>query len=321
MEDCLNRKGVTDVGMQANGRRAWGAGIALAVIGVAALLAGCGGASQAGSATYQRSSGGSSPAGSGVAGAPGGSATGGSDQPSSQQSQPLLVKSLAVSMTAHDTRATATALQSWIMSTDPKAISSGMNYSQDGASYDVSMSFNVEASLYPAVEQYLAGYAEGHGGRLVNLQESVQDVTNDYVNNQSRLSNLRSEQKRLQTLMGQAGSLGDVLTIEQRLTEVEGQIEQIQTHLAMLAGQTSYYLVQIQLSPVGGAITPPQAWNPGQVFGQAWGAAIVFGQWLLTLLIWLAVFGLYALPAFAAYWLARRLLAWRRARASTARAS
>ena len=39
------------------------------------------------------------------------------------------------------------------------------------------------------------------------------------------LTNLRGEQQRLLTLMGQAQSLSDVLTIEQRLTDVEGQIE------------------------------------------------------------------------------------------------
>jgi uncharacterized protein DUF4349 len=296
------------------GRSAWSiAGLAVAV-GLMALLAGCGGASQASDASSSHAPA-NSGSGAGVASAPGATSAGGNTQnPSQTPTAQYLIKSLSVAMTAKDPRATATALQQWILATDPRAVSAGLSFNQDGASYDVSMTFSVEATIYPQIESYLAGYAEGHGGKLVNLQETVQNVTNDFVDSQSRLSNLRGEQQRLQTLMGQAGSLSDVLTIEQRLTDVEGQIEDIQTHLALLAGQTAYYTVQIQLTPLDTAIAPkPQAWNPGQVFGQAWGAAVVFGQWLLTLLIWLGVFALYIVPVVVVYWLARRLMARRRA--------
>jgi hypothetical protein len=212
-------------------------------------------------------------------------------------------------MTAPDPRKTASDLQAWILTTDPKAQSAGMSYTQDGASFDVAMTFNVEASAYSQVESYLAGYAQGHGGKLLNLRETVQDVTNDFVDSQSRLTNLRAEQQRLLTLMSRAQSLADVLTIEQRLTDVEGQIEDIQTHLALLSGQTTYYIVQIEVSPLESAtIVAPEPWSPGQIFHQALGAALAFGQGLLTLLIWLGVFSLYIVPALAIIWFGRRLV-------------
>jgi hypothetical protein len=176
------------------------------------------------------------------------------------------------------------------------------------------MTFNVEAAIYPQIESYLAGYAQSHGGKLLNLQETVQDVTNDYVDSQSRLTNLRGEQQRLLSLMGQAQSLADVLAIEQRLTDVEGQIEQIEAHLAQLSGQTSFYTVQIQLSPLDSAIAaPPAPWNPGQVLHDALGAARGFGQGLLTLLIWLGVFAIYIVPVVVVIWFIRRLFIRRRA--------
>lgn len=304
------------------GRRAWSIVGLVVGVGLLALLAGCGGAAggatDAPSHSYSNSgsnSGATTGAGAGVASAPGTSSAGGNSQNSRQApTAQYLIKSLSVAMTAKDPRATATALQQWILASDPRAVSAGLSFSQDGASYDVNMTFSVEATIYPQVESYLAGYAEGHGGKLVNLQETVQNVTTDFVDSQSRLANLRSEQGRLQTLMGQAGSLSDVLTIEQRLTDVEGQIEDIQTHLALLAGQTAFYTVQVQIMPLDTAIAPkPEPWNPGQVLGQAWSAAVVFGQWLLTLLIWLGVFALYIVPVVIVYVVARRLLARRRA--------
>ncbi len=300
-------------------RRVWNAAGLLGAVGLIALLAGCGGTGGASLAapaqSYSQNSASGAPGSS--AGAPASSDSSGSSS-SSTSSQPpspqYLIKSLNVDMTSPDPRKTAADLQSWVLTTDPKAQSAGTTYTQDGSSYDVSLTFNVEAALYPQIESYLVSYAQWHGGKLVDLQEKVLNVTNDYVDSQSRLANLRKEQQRLQTLMGQAQSLNDVLTIEQRLTDVEGQIEDIEAHLALLNGQTAFYTVQIQLTPLDSTVTPqPQPWNPGEIFQQAWGAAIVFGQGLLTILIWLGVFGIYILPVCALIWFGRRLVIRRRA--------
>ena len=300
-------------------RRAWRTAGLLGMVGLAAILTGCGGSSAASSAPSRSFSGSTTQAATGSsAGAPTASGSSSSQTSTQQPSVQYLIKSLGVSMTSPDPRNTASALENWILTTDPKAQSAGITYTQDGASYDVGMTFNVEASIYPQVESYLASYAQGHGGKLLNLQETVDDVTNDYVDSQSRLTNLRSEQQRLLTLMGQAQSLADVLTIEQRLTDVEGQIEDIQAHLALLSGQTTYYTVRIQLSPLDSAtISAPAPWNPGQVFHDALEAALVFGQGLLTLFIWLGVFALYIVPAGALIWYVRRLFRQRAARATT----
>ncbi len=295
-------------------RRAWSIAGMFGVAGLMAFLAGCGGA--AGSASSGASQDSSRTT---TQGAPGSSAAGTSGSSSSQTSSqaPIaqyLIKSLSVNMTTPDPRKTAADLQAWILTTDPKAQSAGMTYNQDGASYDVALTFNVEATIYPQIESFLASYAQGHGGTLTGLRETVQDVTNDYVDTQSRLTNLRGEQQRLLTLMGQAGSLNDVLTIEQRLTDVEGQIEDMQAHLMLLSGQTTYYTVQIFLNPPGSVtVAAPEPWSPGQVFQQAWGAALVFGQGLLTLLIWLGVFCIYVVPVGAAIWFGRRFINRRRA--------
>ncbi len=218
-------------------------------------------------------------------------------------------------MAMPDPRATANDLQTWILSTDPKAQSSGSTYTQDGSQYDVTLSFTVEASMYPQIKDYLTGYADGHKGTLVRQQESVQDLTNDYVDSQSRLANLRAEQGRLQTLMNQAGSMNDVLTVEQRLSDVEGQIEQIEAHLNQISGQTTYYTVQLQLTPLSTYVPPvTQPWNPGVIFHEALDSATVFGEGLLTLLIWLAVYGIYIIPLGLIIWLVTRYMRRRGAR-------
>ncbi len=136
-------------------------------------------------------------------------------------------------------------------------------------------------------------------------------MTNDYVDTQSQLANLRVEQKRLQTLMSQSASLSDLLAVEQRLSDVEGQIEQIQAHLSQLNGATTFYTIQIQLAP-SATYKPPvtQPWSPSAIFHQALASAQAFGEGLLTLAIWLLVYAIYIVPALLIVWFAWRM--WRR---------
>lgn len=215
-----------------------------------------------------------------------------------------LIKSLNVTLAVKDTRQAAIQLQSWISETDPRSSSAGTNYQQVGNNlYNVSLTFSVQSTLYPHVYTYLQNYTAQNGGQLVSFAETVQDVTNDYVDSQSRLTNLRGEQQRLLTLMGQAQALNDILNIEQRLTDVEGQIEQIEAHLNSLNGQVTFYNVAITLQPLtlaGPAPTPKgSSWSPAQIWQGAVSAAVAVGQVLLTVTIWLLVFSIYIIPLAA----------------------
>jgi hypothetical protein len=222
-----------------------------------------------------------------------------------------LIKSLKVSMAVNDTRQVANDLQNWLSTTDPRATSSGMDYEQAGNNlFNITMTFSIEASLYPKIQQYLGNYPSLHGGHLLSMTETVQDVTNTYVDTQARLKNLRTEQARLQQLMSQAQNLNDLLTIEQRLTDVQGQIESTEAQLNTLTSQVTFYPVTIVLQPVETATPPPPppGWSAGQVFQDALAASIAFGQGLVSFLIWLLAFSIYIIPIIAIVWFIRR---WR----------
>lgn len=227
-----------------------------------------------------------------------------------------LIKSLQVNMQVKDTRQVASDLRSWIATTDPRSTSAGIAYEQTYDNlYNVNMTFSVTSAQYTQIEEYLAGYAQQHGGKLTSLNESVQDVTNDYVDTQSRLTNLRGEQQRLLTLMSSTNTLGDIITIESRLTDVEGQIEDIEAHLNLLKNQTTFYTVTIGLQPIAPITTPPSStpWSLGQALHDSWAAALAFGQGLASLLIWVVVFSIYLIPVALVGW-----FIWRRVHAKQA---
>ena len=278
----------------------------LTLLLITIVIASCGGGSM--NAGSSSGSGGITTAASGA-----GSSSSQGQQKSNDAPAQYLIKTLKVSMGVKDTASVADALQIWITTTDTSASSAGTSYDQAGNNlYNVSLTFQVQSTLYPQIERYLRDYAPQHNGQLLSLNESVQDVTNDYIDTQSRLTNLRSEQTRLLNLLSHAQALNDIISIQDKLTDIEGQIETIEAHLKQLNGQVSYYTINITLQPLA-LISPssPAApgWNIGQTFHDAFAASLGFAQGLLTFLVWLLAFAVYLIPLAALLWF---IVRWRK---------
>ncbi len=272
------------------------------------FIAGCAGTSSTTGGNTAASSGSNSSTsnGTGSGSSPSSKSSSQGQQKSNVAPSQYLIKTLKVSMGVKDTSKAADALQSWITTTDTSASSAGITYDQVGDNlYNVSLTFMVQSTLYPQVQRYLRDYASKNAGQLLSLNETVQDVTNDYIDTQSRLTNLRSEQTRLLNLLGHAQALGDVITIQDKLTDIEGQIETIEAHLKQLNGQVAFYSITIILQPLT-LIAPssPQTtgWNLGQTFQDAFAASLGFAQGLLTFLVWLLAYSFYLIPIALLAW-------------------
>ena len=250
-----------------------------------------------------------------------GSASSSSSKSGSGTSQQYLIKSFNINMQVKDTRRVAADLQAWISATDPQSLVTNVNYQQvDNNLYSVTLAFSVQASLFPGIESYLNTYPTQHGGKLLNVAMNTQDVSSDYIDSQSRLTNLKAEQLRLLTLVSHAQALTDVLAIDQRLTDVEGQIEQIDAHLNDLKSQTTFYNVTVGLQPAEVAVTPPPSggWSFSAIWQGALDAIKVVAQALATVAIWLLLFSVYIIPLALIIWLVRRF--WRARALKSARA-
>lgn len=127
------------------------------------------------------------------------------------------------------------------------------------------------------------------GGQIVDLQ--------------ARIANLKASEKAIQAIMAKATTIGDVLAVEQRLAEVQGQIEELSGQLQGLTDQAAYStLTVILVVPVVATPSPsasptpspsPTAteipWNAGDQAGQAAGALGEVGKATATLVIWVAI--------------------------------
>lgn len=123
------------------------------------------------------------------------------------------------------------------------------------------------------------------------LQRSVQqeDVTLSYVDTQSHRDALLVEQRRLLELLEKAESLEDIISLEDRLTNVRYQLQNYESSLRVYDNQINYSTIEFSLREVGELTQPePETWGSRAWQGfvdNAKGIAIFFqelGLWIFT---------------------------------------
>ncbi len=87
-------------------------------------------------------------------------------------------------------------------------------------------------------------------GNVVRSSEYVEDVTLTYVDLESRRNALAAERDRLLELMGQAQNMEDLITIEERLSEIRYQLESMESQLRTFDNRVEYSTVNLSVEEV-----------------------------------------------------------------------
>ena len=74
-----------------------------------------------------------------------------------------------------------------------------------------------------------------------------EDVTDEYVDNQSRLGSLRATEQRLLSFLDRADEVEDALLVQKEISELQQQIEAIQGRLNFLEQTAAYSLIEVDL--------------------------------------------------------------------------
>ena len=138
------------------------------------------------------------------------------------------------------------------------------------------------------------------GDEVLSESTSEQDVTAAVVDLDARLKNLQSSEAQYRTLMAKAAKIEDILAVQSRLDDVQGQIEQLSAQLKQLTNQAAMSTLTVTLQPQPEPIqVASSGWDPGETFSAAVGALLSLGQGLATAGIWLAIVGLPLLVVLA----------------------
>jgi len=119
---------------------------------------------------------------------------------------------------------------------------------------------------------------------VTNETVSGQDVTDEYVDLKSRLTNLEATAARIRTFLEQAETVEESLTVSRQLSEIEAEIEQVKGRMAYLKDRSAFSTITLQIMPQIPTPTPlpsptptmtptptptPVPWSPSQTFDNA----------------------------------------------------
>lgn len=160
------------------------------------------------------------------------------------------------------------------------------------------------------VKQY-DDFLNGSGdfGNVTSRDESSEDITGVYVDTQARLDALKTQEQRLLELLAKAGSLQDLILLEDRLSQVRAEIESLTTQMKIYDNRVEYCTIYIYLQEVN-QITPQNQnfWKKlGNTVISSLKMVVVFLYWLLIAIIYLLPFAaLGAIGFFITRWFVRR---------------
>ena len=90
----------------------------------------------------------------------------------------------------------------------------------------------------------------GETAHAVNRSEYLDDVSEAYYDQESRLTTQRVKLERLQELLGKAEDMADIITIESAISDTELEIEYLTGSLRKYDSQINYSTVTLSLSEV-----------------------------------------------------------------------
>jgi len=148
--------------------------------------------------------------------------------------------------------------------------------------------------------------------RVLDENASGEDVTDQYVDLQSQVQNLEATRARIQEFLKDAKTVDEALRINQQLSEIEGEIEQLKGRMNYLADRAAFSTITVNFEPELPILTPtptptiaptftprptstPVPWKPGETFSNAKKAVTFTYRGIADFLIWLFV---VILPVF-----------------------
>ncbi|MEW5941007.1 MAG: DUF4349 domain-containing protein [Chloroflexota bacterium] len=224
----------------------------------------------------------------------------------------LIIRNGQLTLTVKDTIAAqkeVEAIVAELKEEDAFVVSANERASYEGASPYIDMAIRVPADKFDEVMDRLAAMAVNVEGR----SETAQDVTEEFVDLNTRLESLEAARDRLLQIMKEADTAEELLLAEQQLTQREAEIESLKGRIKYLSESARLSSITISLLPYRPDQPLDTRWRPAETVRNAFDALINslrgFADFLILFVIailpWLALIG-------AIWWGVRQVMKKRR---------
>jgi hypothetical protein len=123
-------------------------------------------------------------------------------------------------------------------------------------------------------------------GTRLSLQQQAQDVTQQVADVNSRVASDQAAIGQLRALLSHAGSVGDLLDVQNQINSQESDLEALQAQQSALNHETAFATVTVTILGPKAAAKPTKQKPPGlgNGLGAGWHAFRVTLSWLLAVL-------------------------------------
>jgi Domain of unknown function (DUF4349) len=145
-------------------------------------------------------------------------------------------------------------------------------------------------------------------GTVKQQSIAAEDVSNQIVDTQARLRNLKRTENNLLEIMDRSGSIADVLKVSQELSNTRNSIEQLTAQVADLQNRVAYSVINLKLEAAI-ASQPSDRTVPVQLHETWDGSTRSLSQVTLKLVklgVWILVYSPYLGILLLAVWIVRR---------------
>ena len=127
--------------------------------------------------------------------------------------------------------------------------------------------------------------------KVVSEQTTGQDVTEEYVDLESRLKNLEATEEQFRAIMKRSGKISEILEVQRELTGVRSQIEVAKGRMKYLKESAAMATITVNIATEEEELPiVEEKWRLMKVVKAALRALVRFWQKISSAVIWLGVF-------------------------------
>lgn len=157
--------------------------------------------------------------------------------------------------------------------------------------------------------EYLS-FLRSHGVKVVSENLSGQDVTDQYVDINSRIATLLTTKAKFEQILSQATEVSDILNINQQIINIQSQIDSYKGQQQYLdkSAQSSRVTIYLSTDEFSLPFAPSDTWRPEVIFKQAVRSLVSLLRQLGSAIIWIGVYAVVIVPILIiAYLIFKRL--------------